>query len=118
MGYAIELTDPVTGDVIELGYKHHISGGTYALFGSSGLSLSVTYNYARFYYPIFGDKGIRFLYGKTGAETIPHLEEGMKLLADDVTDDYWEATEGNAKRVLAQLLAFAQLRPDGIWNGD
>ena len=29
-----------------------------------------------------------------------------------------EPTEGNAKKALAQLLAFTQMRPDGIWNGD
>ena len=32
--------------------------------------------------------------------------------------DYWKATEGNAKRALYGLLTFARLRPDGIWDGD
>jgi hypothetical protein len=31
-------------------------------------------------------------------------------------NDYWKATEGNAKRALCQLVALAQLRPDGVWN--
>ena len=38
--------------------------------------------------------------------------------ADDVDEDYWKATEGNAKRALHGLLAFAQMRPDGVWKGD
>ena len=32
--------------------------------------------------------------------------------------DYWKATEGNAKRALCQLRALAQLRPDGVFDGD
>ena len=32
--------------------------------------------------------------------------------------DYWHATEGNAKRALYGLLAFAKMRPDGVWDGD
>lgn len=40
------------------------------------------------------------------------------VFADDVDDNYWEPTEGNAKRALAGLLAFAQMRPDGVWAGD
>jgi hypothetical protein len=46
------------------------------------------------------------------------LKAAMEQLGDDVDPDYWKATEGNAKRALAQLLAFAQLRPDGVWDGD
>lgn len=36
---------------------------------------------------------------------------------EDVTD-YWMNTAANALRPLYQLLAMAQLRPDGIWEGD
>ena len=31
---------------------------------------------------------------------------------------YWTPTKENAIRPLYQLLAFAQMRPDGIWAGD
>ena len=54
----------------------------------------------------------------TGAESIPVLKSAIDALGDDVSTDYWEATEGNAKRALCQLLAFAQMRPDGVWDGD
>lgn len=118
MSYDIDLTDPVTGDVLELDSPHHMRGGTYAVGGSTKASLNITYNYAKHYYAIFGDKGIRFLYGKTGAETIPHLKKSVHLLDDDVSDNYWDATEGNAKRALVQLLALAEMRPDGVWSGD
>jgi hypothetical protein len=93
-------------------------GGTYALGGITELWLNVTFNYSKHYHKLFGEEGIRELYGKTGAESIPILREGISKLKDDIDEDYWKATEGNAKRALCQLLAMAQLRPDGVWNGD
>jgi len=118
MSYDIELRDPVTGKVLELDSAHHMRGGTYALGGTTLAELNITYNYAKHFYELYGDKGIRFLYGKTGAESIPHLEDGINLLGDDADEDYWKPTEGNAKRALCNLLALAQMRPDGIWAGD
>ena len=35
---------------------------------------------------------------------------------DYADEDYWKATEGNAKSALCGLLAFAQMRPDGVWK--
>jgi hypothetical protein len=54
----------------------------------------------------------------TGADSIPILEKAIAQLGDDVDEDYWEPTEGNAKRALSQLLALAKMRPDGVWTGD
>ncbi len=34
------------------------------------------------------------------------------------TDNYWTATAANAIKPLYQLLVFAELRPDGVWDGD
>lgn len=55
---------------------------------------------------------------KNGAESISILQQAIAALGDDTTSNYWDATEGNAKRPLYQLLAMAQMRPDGIWDGD
>ena len=52
-----------------------------------------------------------------GAETIPLLKAAVEQLGTDVDDDYWRPTEGNARRALCGLLAFAQMRPDGVWKG-
>ena len=93
-------------------------GGTYAIGGTRDAWLNVTYNYANHYYRTMGDKGIRAIYGMTGAESIPVLEDAISKLGDDVSSDYWEDTEGNAKKALCQLLALAKMRPDGIWDGD
>lgn len=117
MSYSIELVDAITKEVIKLDAPHHMKGGTYKAGGTLDAELNVTYNYAKFY-THFGVKGIRELYGKTGAESIKILKDVIDKLGNDVSDDYWKATEGNAKIALTQLLALAQMRPDGIWVGD
>lgn len=118
MSYDICMREPVGGNVIEFETEHYMRGGTYAVGGTRKAWLNVTYNYAKHYYRVFGEKGIRTIYGMTGAESIPVIKAAMAQLKDDVSDDYWDPTEGNAKKALAQLLAIAQMRPDGVWDGD
>lgn len=118
MSYDISLVDPVTREPLELDFAHHIRGGLYAVGGTTRAWLNITYNYGYMYYRVFGEKGIRTIYGMSGAESIPVIKAAMAQLGDDVDPDYWKDTEGNAKRALAGLLALAQLRPDGIWDGD
>lgn len=120
MSYDITLNDPVTGSVIELDQPHFMSGGTYAVGGTRECWLNVTYNYGKFYYreDVLGERGIRAIYGMSGAESIPVLERAIAALGDETSDSYWDATEGNAKRPLTQLLALARMRPDGVWDGD
>ena len=103
MSYDISLCDPVTHKPLKADSTHFIAGGMRAMGGTKELWLNVTYNYGHFYYrpEVFGDGGIRSIYGKTGAESIPMLEKAISALGDDVDDsDYWNATEGN---VLHQL---------------
>lgn len=123
MSYDIDLTDPVSKETIQFEDVHHMTGGTYEVGGSREASLNITYNYAKHYYRVFAagpgyPNGIRSIYGMTGAESIPVLEKAAVLLGDEVSENYWEATEGNAKRPLFQLIALAKMRPDGIWKGD
>lgn len=119
MSYDIRLTDPVTGETLLTEAPHQVRGGTYQCGGTTELWLNITYNYwEHFDRTIDPEKGIRFLYGKTGAESIPILEKAISLLADNVDINYWKPTEGNAKQALFGLLAFARMRPDGVWSGD
>lgn len=140
MSYDIYLTDPVTRNPIELEEAHYMHGGTYALNGTTEAWLNITYNYANWYYrpEVFAptedeSKGIRSIYGLTGAESIPTLKRAINALesiTEDISDedrreceeqgctDYWMPTRANAIRPLYQLLALAQMRPDGIWEGD
>jgi len=136
MSYDIDLVDPVTGETLELNESHHMRGGTYTV-GETRAHLNVTYNYAPQFFRVFDVLvdprpkapdwlrkkvepvgGVRTIYGLTGAESLPVLDKAIALLGDDVDDDYWKATDGNAKRALLQLRALAVMRPDGLWSGD
>ena len=118
MSYDIYLCDAVTKTPLMLDEPHFMRGGTYCVSGSLEAHLNVTYNYGQHYYRVMGENGIRSIYGKTGAESVSILSEAAGKLGDDVDENYWTPTEGNAKRALLQLLALAQMRPDGVWNGD
>lgn len=141
MSYDIYLVDQITRRPLELPEPHFMRGGTYSMGGTTEAHLNVTYNYGGHFARVFEELpaprplspewmhtqhgglpetfvGIRTIYGLTGAESLPILDRAIALLKDDVTDNYWEATEGNAKRALIQLRALATLRPDGIWDGD
>ena len=90
------------------------------LGGTTELWLNITYNYSKVYHrdSVFGKDGIGTIFGMTGLESIPLLEKAINALGDDVSKNYWEATEGNAKRPFVQLLTMAKMRPDGIWKGE
>lgn len=120
MSYDIALKDRVTGNILEVDTPHQIRGGTYCGDGTRKLWLNITYNYSDIFYrkDVFGENGVRTIYGMTGAESIPVLQKAIDALKNDVSDDYWKPTEGNVKQALYGLLAFAQMRPDGIWGGD
>jgi hypothetical protein len=123
MGYGLTLVHPVTRETLELDTPHQMRGSTYAIGGDTRLSLSVTYNYANRYYPLIPETedargSLWALHGMSAVDSIPILERAISLLGDDVSDDYWEATEGNAKVALVQLLTMAKLRPDGVWEVD
>ena len=117
MSYDVKLKDPVSKKTLVLDFPHHMHGGTYAYGGAREASLNITYNYAS-HYKVLGEKGIREIYGKTGLESIPMLKNAIATLGNDVDPDYWNPTEGNAKQALIQLLTLAQMRPDGVWDGD
>lgn len=140
MSYDITLTDPVTKETIHFDSAHDMRGGTYALGGTTEAWLNITYNYADWYYKpgVFGpteekSKGIRAIYGLSGAESIPVLQKAiaaLQAMTEDISDEernqceeqgatgYWMPTRENAIKPLYQLLAMAKMRPDGVWDGD
>lgn len=118
MSYDIYLTDPVSGDTLQSEERHQMGGGTRRIGGTRDLWLNVTWNYREHFVKALGEEGIRTIYGRTGAEVIPILKDGIEKLGDDVDDNYWASTEGNAKRALNQLLAMARMRPEGVFQGD
>lgn len=118
MSYDVFLKDPETGKPLQSAEEHDISGGTYCVGGTRSLALNVTYNYSPHFCRVLHEKSLRGLYGMTGANSIPLLESAISKLGDDVSDDYWEPTEGNAKRALEGLLSLARMAPSGVWDGD
>lgn len=140
MSYDISLKDPVTKETVHFDTPHQMTGGTYAVGGTTEAWLNITYNYSRWYYkdgvfPNNGEDsdGIRSIYGLSGADSIPVLEHAIKAL-ESMTEDlsgkeiqeykdggaggYWTPTRENAIRPLYQILAMAKMRPDAVWDGD
>ena len=124
MSWDVSLLHPITREVVDCGVNHGMTGGTFAIEidedgnympVSSLLELNVTYNYSPHYYRVLDtDLGLRWLHDKTASETIPKLKEAISLLGEDVDPDYWKPTEGNARKALEHLLAFAEKAPDAI----
>jgi len=123
MSYDISLKDPVTKQTIELNEPHFMRGGTYAAGGTKELWINVTYNYGPYYYeatdkdprfahdevscyyadgtkgPIETEYGIRGIYGKTGAESIPMLEDMIRRITEKYQKDgEWIETERTKAR--------------------
>lgn len=99
--------------------RHGITGGTFAFGWTNEPWLNITYNYAPFFYAIWPENGIRSLYGKTAAEIIKELDAEIPKMSGERSEDYWEATEGNAKAALKSLRDLASLcPPEAILSGD
>ncbi len=75
----------------------------------------ITYNYGIIFKKVIRG-GIGSFDGVYVKNTIKILQEAISNLKDDVSADYWEATEGNVKMALEGMLALAVQCPDGIWE--
>ena len=116
MGYDIQLVDE---DGTPVQVKRHTHGGTFVLGGTTSADISITYNYAEYFYDMIdADEGIRWLYGRTGNECIPMLHAAVRELGTVQSNDYWDKYPGNAGHVLAILLSWAKLCPDAVFQGD
>ena len=118
MSYDIHLFDPETQKVIQFDAPHELTGGTYAIGGTTEAWLNITYNYAPHFRRVLGEEGIRSIYRKTGKAAIPILRKAISELGDDTSPNYWKSTEGNAKAALKNLLELCKLAPHGILDGD
>lgn len=119
MSYSIRLCDPVTKEPIDLPFAHVMTGGTYAADFDAATGrfyprpiteawLNITYNYAHYYFEAAeGDSrfliqeestlengGIRGIYMKTGAESIPMLKDLIqRITAKYQRNGEWIFTE-------------------------
>ena len=113
------------GTVVELKERHAITGGTYALGGTTEAWLNITYNYWRIFHRLFGEDGIRTIYGMNVKDARTILVGAVARLGDAEPDEnYWKACDGNAKKALAGLIELTDRAlsdyPDDemFWEGD
>lgn len=106
MSYDIYLNDRVTGQPLLLDVRHQMRGGTYCLGDTRECWLNITYNYFKYYYEVFGEKGIRAIYGLTGAESIPLLKEAISKLGDETSSDYWGGYARQCKKTVMSVAGF------------
>jgi hypothetical protein len=106
-------------DKIPVQVGRHQEGNIYAIGGSQEAEIGITYNYAKLTY---GEAGLSkehmldVLQGMTGKDSIPLLERAVAFLGTMRSEDYWEATPGNAGYALSILLGWARLHPDAVWD--
>jgi hypothetical protein len=99
---------------LELNEPPFMRGGTYPVGGAPSAELNVTYNYRSHYSRIVRlELVVRALYGMPVADSLPVRDGAISQLADDVSEGYWEATEGAADLALWQIRALAAMRPVG-----
>ena len=118
MSYDMELNDPVSGELLHLDFKHDMRGGTYVVGGTTACHLNITWNYGPLIRERMHPDGLKHLHGMSAAESLSLLDKAIDSLDNDISDNYWDSTEGNVKSALMKLRAFAQLRPDGVWYFD
>ncbi len=92
MSYDIYLKDPVTGETAEVPghlmhggtYRadYHPESGTFTPALNTEASLNITYYYGHYYYEIYGEDGIRAIYGVSGFDSILMLEKMIASLND------------------------------------
>jgi len=117
MGYDIELVDSKGNPCI---VENHEDCGNHLIIGGTDLAqIGITYNYSGFYYTHFdNEKGIRWLYSKTGKQCEERLEKAVKKLGVNRSVNYWEPTPGNAGYALSVLLKWVKQYPDEKFIGD
>lgn len=130
MSYDVRLIDHTTHKVLEAENPHFMQGGTFCPGGTKELWLNITYNYAAVLCKVLqrdvidqdtGKRttlvGLDAINGIYAAETISMLRKAINSLPDEgANESYWHPTEGNVKKVLIQLKALADMRPDGVWE--
>ena len=124
MSYVIRIRRK-TGEPVEFRQPHCIMGGTYAVGGTTEAWLNITYNYWKIFRRLFGEDGITTIYGMNVKDARGILVNAVAQLGDAEPDeDYWKASDGNAKKALAGLVELTDRAlsdyPDDemFWEGD
>lgn len=123
MGHDIDMVD--SGGRI-LSVEKHSAGGTIVIGGTTLAEISMTYNYAWFFYKFMDtEKGIKAICGLTGKKAKPIIENMMGELSTTGTGNglseaecnYWCPTPSNVMKILRVLLRWCEQHPKGIFKG-
>lgn len=128
MGWGIQLMQG--GEVVEV--AAHTLGSNVVVGGNPEASMTVTFNYSPRYFgsgvqtpepwehhgELREDFSPWWLHGRSGRETAPVLFAVVQALGTERSDNYWEATPGNAGFVVAEMLRWALDHPDAVWAVD
>lgn len=115
MSYDINVVRSKDKSRVRLRSKHGIQGGTYAIGGTDEAWLNITYNYSEWFCKLWPERddnnggGIRSLYGRPIDEVIEELDRAIGILKGEPDEDYWAATEGNAREALFELKLLCEL---------
>ena len=124
MDYDIHFCEPVTGKPIrfEVMRSHRCSSTEESdteLPVLESAHLAVSYEYAKLFLEVIdSDAGIRWLFGRTGEECAPRLVGALVRLQGRPARNSGVPDLRFAERVLYRALAYAQLRPDGVFRGN
>jgi len=115
MGWDVDLIND-QGQTVEVPLQQE--GGIIAIGGSSCASMSVTWNYSKFYYEhVDKEQGFRWLNGKKAKDTIDRLSKAiLELGTSQSYMGYWASTKGNAGHILNIMLQWAKLHPEAEWE--
>lgn len=137
MSYDVRMVCPCCDHYLSV--EHFAEGGTHPDDGTSEATINITHTYSPYYYTylvVDGQRGLRSIYGKTGAKVgMPLLIAIASIEADTMiedqqremrescrlewlVDDYWCPTKAHAAEPLRRLLSWAKQHPTGVFGGD
>ena len=112
-GETVQVQSFIAGGIVRASIEP--TSGVVTPVSQTDAEISVTWNYNVHYGKIF-DKSLReLLADRRAGDTIEELQRGVDELGTERSDDYWEATPGNAGYILELFLEWAVQHPDAIW---
>lgn len=114
-GEMLEVPAFLAGGIVEATYD--TATDTMTPIPTVRARMSCTFNYSQLFRSVYGvDMPLHLVFdGMIADEAIPLLEEGVAALGTFQSDNYWEATPGNAGYILSVMLLWAQAQPNGVF---
>ena len=130
MGIWLYLKDPETGETLEVpefmaGSVLHARANpsdrsVLEAISTNEACIAITYNYSSVLKLVVPDwDGMaRFFDGRTAAEMEPILADVVEKCGTKRFTDYWAPTPGNVGYIMAIILEWCRLHPEGIFKAN